>query len=163
MKLWQLRTHAYVACGVCNASYYYPWFQIFAKGVSRLGWHSIYYFVRDVRFSLFFFFLHYIFERAVRIGCTRPFACTVARNPKCYSTGIIRPSIATKLPFELIRVSTAQRRHYRTTDAAIYLEIVTMPFSLNGIRSRYKVRSYCRWDEAEFPASNVHHWIPSRY
>lgn len=108
-------------------------------------------------FLFFFFFLHYIFERAVRIGCTRPFACTVARNPKCYSTGIIRPSIATKLPFELIRVSTAQRRHYRTTDAAIYLEIVTMPFSLNGIRSRYKVRSYCRWDEAEFPASNVHH------
>lgn len=108
-------------------------------------------------FFSFFFFLHYIFERAVRIGCTRPFACTVARNPKCYSTGIIRPSIATKLPFELIRVSTAQRRHYRTTDAAIYLEIVTMPFSLNGIRSRYKVRSYCRWDEAEFPASNVHH------
>lgn len=70
--------------------------------------------------------------------------CTFARNSKCYSTSIIRASIATKLPFELIRVSTPQRQYYRT-DAAIYLEIVTMPFSLNSARQRaYKVRCYCQ-------------------
>lgn len=132
----------YAACAVCNAFRGFRYSQTGLRG----GDDIVFLFSTGWFFFFFFFFTLYIanVERAVHIAdaCAR----TIARNPKCYSAGIIRPSIAAKLPFELIR-----RQHCRTTDAAIYLEIVTMPFSLNGVRSAPIVGIR--------PASNVHRWI----
>lgn len=139
--MWQPCTHACTAREVCFLLQLIRAFgYIREKGfVSSLG-RAPYFILFPTVFSpLFLFFTLYFRTCGSHCGCTRAFACTLARNPKCYSTGIIRPSIATKLPFELIRVSTTAQRHYRTTDAAIYLEIVTMPFSsdrcpVRGIR-----------------------------